>query len=391
MFSILIVEDDFIVAKVIEKSLIDLGYSIAGLAATAEDAIAIARRERPDLVLMDIRLQGKMDGIEASENIHSTLDIPVVFLTAFSDQKTFERALVTAPYGYIIKPFSINTLSTTIRVALNKKNADNRMHEHQFWLDSTMDSLPEGIITVNAAGNVILLNKAAAMMTGWTQQNGYEQPLDTVLTFLDPITEHSFHFFISPVIREGIIGTIPADSFILSKDKNRLLIEDSFAYPIRNKSGEITGAAIIIYTKAVSLTAKRPAHQSNRSHAPVHEISIAFENQQGSMQEPKGPYDAVGWYDRGNYLLFLRRYQDALNAYENAIAMNSLNHQSWFGKGTALAKLERFDEALLAYEKALSIYPRNARILIAQGDLLKKIGNDAEAERCYELARMYSA
>jgi signal transduction histidine kinase len=127
--SVLIVEDDFIVAKVIEKNLVDLGYAIAGLVATGEEAIAKAGSERPDLVLMDIQLLGEMDGIAASEKIHTAFNIPVIFLTALSDRQTSDRALVTAPYGYIIKPFSQNTLSATIRVALNKKRAEESLRE----------------------------------------------------------------------------------------------------------------------------------------------------------------------------------------------------------------------------------------------------------------------
>ena len=133
--SILIVEDDFIVGKVIEKNLLDLGYTVSGLVATGRDALTKVASERPDLVLMDIRLQGDMDGIEASGKILAVFNIPVVFLTAFSDKQTFDRALSTAPYGYIIKPFSASTLSATIKVALNKKDhpaqlycrADNRL------------------------------------------------------------------------------------------------------------------------------------------------------------------------------------------------------------------------------------------------------------------------
>ncbi|MEI6842810.1 MAG: response regulator [Methanomicrobiales archaeon] len=127
--SVLIVEDDFIVAKVIEKNLVELGYAVAGLVATGEEAIAKAGSERPDLVLMDIQLQGEMDGIAASEKIHTAFHIPVIFLTALSDPQTFDRALVTAPYGYIIKPFNQNTLSATILVALNKKRADESLRE----------------------------------------------------------------------------------------------------------------------------------------------------------------------------------------------------------------------------------------------------------------------
>jgi len=127
--SVLIVEDDFIVAKVIEKNLVDLGYAVAGMVATGEEAIVKAGSERPDIVLMDIQLLGDMDGIAASEKIHNAFNIPVIFLTALSDRQTFDRALVTAPYGYIIKPFLQNTLSATIRVALNKKQAEESLRE----------------------------------------------------------------------------------------------------------------------------------------------------------------------------------------------------------------------------------------------------------------------
>jgi CheY-like chemotaxis protein len=387
---ILIVEDDFIVAKIIEKSLISLGYAVAGLVSTGEDAIKKAESEKPDLILMDIRLQGEMDGISASEKIRDKLNIPVIFLTAFSDQSTFERALVTAPYGYIIKPFSANTLSTTIKVALKKKYADKKMDDRNFWLDSTMSSLPEGIITVNAEGNIILVNQAAEHMTGWKNNDAYGQPLDTVLTFIDPITEQPFRYYLTPILQEGIIGTIPTDSIVISKDMTRHLLDDSFASPIKNRSGEIGGAAIVLYARTVSPTGRRitePDHTDEK----IREISIAFDTQKGRTYEPATPFDAAGWYDRGNYLLFLRRYNDAVNAYSNALAMNHMSYQSWYGKGTALAKLNQTAEALEAFDQALSIHPRNSRILNAKGVLLKKIGKDEEADRCFELARLYSA
>jgi CheY-like chemotaxis protein len=388
--SVLIVEDDFIVAKVIEKNLIDLGYAVVGLVATGEEAIAKVGSERPDLVLMDIQLLGEMDGITASEKIRAAFNIPVIFLTALSDKQTFDRALVTAPYGYIIKPFSQNTLSATIRVALNKKQADQKITDLHSWLDSTMSSLPEGIITINAAGKIVLVNPSAELMTGWTNSEAFEQPLDTVLTFIDPISGQSFHYYLTPIIREGIIGTIPNDSFVLSKSMARILIEDSFASPIRDNRGEISGAVIVLYPKSSIPQAGRQVQDTDLPDTPVREISIAFQNQKGRIPEPSLPFDAAGWYDRGNHLLFLRRFRDAINAYENAISMNSLNYQSWYGKGIALEKLGQSQEALLAFDEALSIHPQNSRILYSKGTLLKKMGNDREADRCFELARHYT-
>jgi len=388
--SVLIVEDDFIVAKVIEKNLIDLGYAVVGLVATGDEAIAKVGSERPNLVLMDIQLQGDMDGISASEKIHAAFNIPVIFLTALSDKQTFDRALVTAPYGYIIKPFSQNTLSATIRVALNKKQADQKITYLHGWLDSTVSSLPEGILTINAAGKIVLVNPSAEMMTGWTNREAFEQPLDTVLTFIDPISGQSFHYYLTPIIQEGIIGTIPNDSFVLSKNMTRILIEDSFASPIRDNMGEISGAVIVLYPKSTTPLSGSQVQDTDLPDTPVREISIAFQNQKGRVPEPSRPFDEAGWYDRGNYLLFLRRFRDAINAYENAISMGSLNYQSWYGKGIALEKLGKSQEALLAFEEALSIHPQNSRILYSKGTLLKKMGKDGEANRCFELARHYN-
>jgi CheY-like chemotaxis protein len=389
--SILVVEDDFIVAKVIEKNLLELGYSIVGLAATGDDAVIKAESGRPDLVLMDIHLQGGMDGITAAEKISASFDIPVVFLTAFSDQPTFDRALVTSPYGYIVKPFSKTTLATTIRVALNKKQSDQKKTDVHFWLDRTVSLLSEGIITIDSAGRIILVNQAAEMMTGWANRDAYQQPLDSVLTFRDPINGDLFHYNILPILREGIIGTIPNDSLIISKKNTPHLIEESFASPIRNRWGEISGAAIVLYPESGIPASRERIKETGREEPRVREISIAFEQQAGQAREPSATFDASGWYDRGNYFLFLRRFGDAIDAYQTALSLNPMSYQSWFGLGTALDKLGEDQKALEAYEKALSIYPRNPRILDAKGVLLKKIGRDAEAERCFDLARLYLA
>jgi tetratricopeptide (TPR) repeat protein len=313
-------------------------------------------------------------------------DIPVVFLTAFSDQPTFERALVASPYGYIIKPFSRNTLATTIRVALNKRRAEQKKKDMHFWLDRTMSLLAEGIITIDAGGRIILVNQAAELMTGWTTGEAYQQPLDAVLTFRDPIAGDLFHYDIMPILKEGIIGTIPNNSLIVPKKAAPHLIEESIASPIRNRDGAIRGAVIVLYP-AGGIPVPRAGAGSGEPQ--VREISIAFEQQSGQVPEPSAPQDAEGWYDRGNYLLFLRRFDDAIEAYNNAIALNPRNYQSWFGLGTALDKLGRDAEALDAYERALLIHPRNPRILDAKGVVLKKNGRDAEAERCFDLARLY--
>jgi PAS domain S-box-containing protein len=117
---ILIVEDETIVAKNIEKRLIAAGYKINGLSTTAEDAIEKIRNERPDLVLMDIKLKGKMDGIEAADIIYKSYRLPVIFLTSYTDEETFQRAKITEHFGYLIKPIDIKELNRAVEIAIYK-------------------------------------------------------------------------------------------------------------------------------------------------------------------------------------------------------------------------------------------------------------------------------
>jgi len=123
---ILVVEDDIIIAITIEGRLKEFGYKVVGRASTAQDAIKKTIEFEPDLVLMDIHLKGPVDGIEAAETIYGIHNIPVVYLTAFSDENTLERAQKTSPFGYIVKPFNDSTLKTTIKLALLKNNAEKK-------------------------------------------------------------------------------------------------------------------------------------------------------------------------------------------------------------------------------------------------------------------------
>ena len=117
---ILVVEDEHIVAMGIKKMLKSLGYTVTGVASSGEDAISKAESTFPDVVLMDIMLKGDIDGVEAAGKIKERFDIPVVYLTAYSDNNILERAKRTEPFGYIIKPFDEKDLYSNIEVALHK-------------------------------------------------------------------------------------------------------------------------------------------------------------------------------------------------------------------------------------------------------------------------------
>lgn len=124
---ILIVEDEWLVAQGISENLRDLDYEVVGTAASGEEALRLAAETSPDLVLMDILLRGEMDGIEAAERLRQQWDLPVVYLTAYADPHTLERAKVTEPYGYLLKPFEVRELYSAIEMALYKNRAEKRL------------------------------------------------------------------------------------------------------------------------------------------------------------------------------------------------------------------------------------------------------------------------
>ena len=125
--AVFIVEDEAIVANDIKETLISLGYNVPGIAKSGELAIEKVKETRPDLVLMDIHLAGKMDGIEAAGRIRSLFDIPVIYLTAHADTELLERAKITEPYGYVLKPYDERELHSNIKMALYKHKIEREI------------------------------------------------------------------------------------------------------------------------------------------------------------------------------------------------------------------------------------------------------------------------
>lgn len=183
---ILIVEDETIVAKDIEQSLRALGYQVLGIAVTGAAALQLAEETAPDLVLMDIKLKGEMDGIATAERIRKRFDLPVVFLTAFSDEGTLQRAKVTEPFGYLLKPFEERELHTSIQMALYKHRMERRLKESEQWFSATLRSISEGLIATDEQGWIKLMNPCASVLTGWPQEQALGRPIEEVFQIRPP-------------------------------------------------------------------------------------------------------------------------------------------------------------------------------------------------------------
>ncbi len=127
--SVLIVEDEEFFATEVQDILNKLGYDVLGVASTGEDAVRMAEETRPDLILMDIVLKGEMDGVTAAEQIHEHFDIPVIYLTGLTGDQITERAKITEPFGYILKPFQERELHVAIEIALYRHKMEKKLRE----------------------------------------------------------------------------------------------------------------------------------------------------------------------------------------------------------------------------------------------------------------------
>jgi two-component system response regulator LytT len=154
--SILVVEDESIVAKDIQHSLKKLGYSVPSVENSGEDAIDSAGQHRPDLILMDIMLKGEISGIEAAQQIKDRYQIPVIFLTAYADESTLSKAKVTEPYGYIIKPFKEIDLHTSIEMALYKHGKEQEVRkERDLYSSIVLDKSADDCIFVKSNSRLV--------------------------------------------------------------------------------------------------------------------------------------------------------------------------------------------------------------------------------------------
>ncbi len=172
---VLIVEDERIVAEEVARSLVSLGYQIAGVVHSGEEAVRQAEETSPDIVLMDIVLEGSMDGIEAADLIRSRVNIPIIYLTAYADTGSVGRAKLTEPYGYLIKPFSQQELLSTIELALYKNQTERLLKESERFNRGLVEHSPMAIIYLGKDGTIEYGNPATKLMFGISE--GEELPL----------------------------------------------------------------------------------------------------------------------------------------------------------------------------------------------------------------------
>jgi PAS domain S-box-containing protein len=182
--AVLIVEDERIVAKDLQQTLLGLGYDAYAIAASGEEAIAQASNRCPDVALMDIRIEGAIDGIDAAETLQKRFDVPVVFLTAHSDAGTLDRAKRVRPHGYLIKPVRTVELRSAIEVSLYRQEIERRSRERERWHTKTLEAIADAVVTVDLAGKVTFMNPVAEQLTGVSAREALGRPVRDVVRIM---------------------------------------------------------------------------------------------------------------------------------------------------------------------------------------------------------------
>jgi PAS domain S-box-containing protein len=244
---ILVVEDERIIALNLQESLLSLGYTVVAIVASGEQAIEKTMQLRPDLVLMDIRLKGDIDGIEAARQIWERFSIPVIYVTGHSDRSTLERAKITAPFGYILKPLKEQELSVTIETAL-------RRYEREQLLAAILRDMGDGAIVVDRERRVKFLNQVAQSLTDCQFSAVEERELAEVFHIIDERTGQPIDDPITAVVQQNTTIYWEQHILLISRRGTRIPIRLSAA-PIKDNKGAIAGVVLVFsdITKKVQL------------------------------------------------------------------------------------------------------------------------------------------
>jgi len=230
-----------IIAKDIKSTVEAHGYKVAGMVTTGEEAVIKTGELLPDLIIMDVKLKGELDGIDAALQIKDLYDTPVVYLTSYVDNKTIGRAKITGPLGYILKPYEEIELCTALEIALYKDSLDKKMREHERWLSTILRSIGDAVIATDRYGSIKFINPVAEHLTGWTADETLNRPLSDIYilkeTNLPPASDNKREAFADS-------SFLSEQRLLLRRDRREIPVDETSA-PIINEKGEVTGTVLV--------------------------------------------------------------------------------------------------------------------------------------------------
>lgn len=257
MANILVVEDEPITARDIAECLEQQGHTISNIVATGHEALLSAARARPDLAIMDIRIQGAMDGVSTALRLQSEYETPVLYLSAYADARTVERVKETIPYGFVMKPFDARTLQAAVGVALSRRRADSAVCRRAEWLSTLVEAIGDGVLATDATGLLRFANRVAldllACGPGWEGL-----PAASLARFVDERTREFLGDPIAEVLKRRTPAELPSGCVLRGYGGSETPVEGSLA-PLVDAEG-FHGVVLVLR----DMTARRQAERERQ-------------------------------------------------------------------------------------------------------------------------------
>lgn len=299
---IFVVEDESIVAKDIQRTLEKLGYEVPATASSAESAFQKLEEVEPDLVFLDIKLKGEQDGVHIAEHIKDRYDIPVIFLTSFVDQDTIDRAKVTEPYGYLVKPFNEGDLKTTVEMALFKFSKDRALRMSEQRLSNALGKIENAVFVTDQDLRLNYINeKALAICGGLSGMDSVGLDIYSLIGIeKEGGVAISKEDLKSTVVRDNVLSL--SNAYVIIKKDNSNIPCNFTASAVRDEKDNFLGVAVVVTDASESNT---PAtNQANPSTVMDNQVvQNSFFVKKGSMLV-KVYLDNVQWIQAmDNYVI----------------------------------------------------------------------------------------
>ncbi|MBM0740651.1 GAF domain-containing protein [Phormidium sp. CLA17] len=262
MAKILVVEDESTTAQMICHFLVQLEHQVASIVGDGLQSIQLASETHPDLVLMDIHLSGEIDGITAADRIYRQFQIPIIYISAATEDEILKRATSTSAFGYLVKPFNQLQLQVAINVALQRHCLEKQLEQANQRLTTTLTSIGDGAIATDQAGLITFMNPVAERLTGWQLTDALGSSVSQILNLIHADTHEQIENPVMQAMQAGMQVNMPEQCLLRTKDGLDRRVGDS-ATPIRNSSGKITGGVLVFQ----DITQRHQAAQNLRLQA----------------------------------------------------------------------------------------------------------------------------
>ena len=264
---ILIVEDNHAVAQELRIQLEALGYKVVDIAASGQEAIEKTKTLCPQIVLMNIRLRGTIDGIQTSSDIRDEYDTPVIYMMDYSSQATIRRAGATGPFGYIFRPFDGKQIFATIEIAVIRHQLESQLQQSKQWLNTTLTSIGDGVIATDEQGLVRFINPVAMEHTGLSHVDAIGKPLSDVFSLVDERTREPIDILDNQNKLSSTVLRNSFDGLLIPKGTVPVPVESNITY-IEDGKGKAYGMVLIFRDVSQQREAMQEIkRQANRAEA----------------------------------------------------------------------------------------------------------------------------